>query len=98
MKFAGCYVTIDQGGRLFIERGLIKKQDENKLAKSKKGGKAASDEPGEQISEALRHDLKVYRLQVASWKSRLIPTSRSISWSFRPRRFWVRIFSSTDRR
>lgn len=65
MKTAGCYVCIGHDGRLGIERGLVRKKDEKERAKAKKGKDALSSAPVEQLSEALRQDLKAFRLQVA---------------------------------
>lgn len=61
MKSAGCYVYIDHDGRLVVERGLVRKKDEQKLAKGKKA--KAAEAPG--VSDALRRDLEAFRLQVA---------------------------------
>jgi ParB family chromosome partitioning protein len=61
MKSAGCYVYIGHDGTLVVERGLVRKKDEQKAAKGKKG--MATEAPD--ISDALRRDLEAYRLQVA---------------------------------
>lgn len=65
MRTAGCYLCIGHDGRLVIERGLVRKKDEKEIAKAKKGKVAPSAAPAEPLSEALRQDLKAFRLQVA---------------------------------
>lgn len=65
MKTAGCYLCIGHDGRLVIERGLVRKKDEKQRLKAKKGKDAPPSAPVEQLSEALRQDLKAFRLQVA---------------------------------
>lgn len=66
IKSAGCYVFISHDGKLVVERGLVRKKDAKQLEKAKKGKRAeAATEPGEQLSDALRNDLKAFRLQAA---------------------------------
>ena len=65
MRTAGCYLCLGHDGRLVIERGLVRKKDEKERAKAKKGKDASTSAPVEQLSEALRQDLKAFRLQVA---------------------------------
>jgi ParB family chromosome partitioning protein len=61
---AGCYVTLGHDGTARIERGYVRKGDEKKAVKETKEAATAS-EPEADLSNALRQDLGVYRLQVA---------------------------------
>jgi ParB family chromosome partitioning protein len=78
MQLAGCLVTFDHFGKLEIIRGLVRKQDEKKLAelndlrpnKNKSTRKKASEpEPdpidADEYSQALAADLTTYRLNIA---------------------------------
>jgi ParB family chromosome partitioning protein len=66
---AGCYVSIGQDGKAFIDKGLVKAEHRKVLAKVLKSdgsdGKVAKDKPKHAFPESLRRDLAAYRLQVA---------------------------------
>jgi ParB family chromosome partitioning protein len=66
---AGCYVSIDQGGMPFLDKGLVKPEHSKLLAKilNKDGidGEAGPAKPKNPLPESLRRDLAAYRLQVA---------------------------------
>src|SRR5262249_55907131 len=58
MNRAGCYVSVGHGGKLSIERGLVRDEDRKERAKAKSGehaeGRTESEKPKEQLSEAFR--------------------------------------------
>ncbi|WP_435018432.1 ParB/RepB/Spo0J family partition protein [Tundrisphaera sp. TA3] len=65
-KLAGCFVSIGWGGKLDIEKGLVKPEDKKVVAKGQPDADAddePEDKPG--LSQALIDDLKRYRTQVA---------------------------------
>lgn len=65
----GCYVSIGYGGKIDIERGLMKKgKKKNIVSKGSVTSEAPKKKPKEGISEALRMDLQSYRLQIAQAK------------------------------
>lgn len=64
MKHAGCYVTIDHQGKLSIDKGLVRKQDQKKLSGSDDG--STDDQPKKKdMPDSLRRSLEGYRLQAA---------------------------------
>ena len=68
-KLAGCYVSIGQDGTPFLDKGLVKPEHRKQLAKLLKAD-GSDDEPDavkpkNPMSESLRRDLAVFRLQVA---------------------------------
>jgi ParB family chromosome partitioning protein len=66
---AGCFVSIGQGGTPFIDKGLVKPAHRKQLARllGTEAGDGLPDKakPKNPLSESLRRDLAVYRLQVA---------------------------------
>ncbi|QDV34967.1 ParB/RepB/Spo0J family partition protein [Tautonia plasticadhaerens] len=68
-KLAGCFVRVVWGGRLSIDKGLVKPEDKKAAATAQ----ASSDEEDSEesapakpaLSQALIDDLKAYRTQVA---------------------------------
>jgi ParB family chromosome partitioning protein len=67
MATAGCYAYIGNGGKLEVEKGLVRRQDTQKAAKAPNAAPDA-DEPAEKpkgLSQSLIDDLKAYRLGVA---------------------------------
>lgn len=77
MALAGVLVTFNHRGKLDIRRGLVRKQDQKKLAALTKPGKSKDDDAGdpgeddappataEDYSVALVEDLTTYRLNIA---------------------------------
>lgn len=77
MALAGCVVTIGLDGKLEFIEGLVRKSDEKALRElqqpnSKEKSKtsrstagAEADDDGPELSQALRHDLVTYRLNIA---------------------------------
>lgn len=61
-RMAGCYVTISHDGQLFIERGLVRKQDMKRLTASDTEPEAKKQKG---MTRTLRRELEAYRLQVA---------------------------------
>ena len=65
-KLAGCYISIGYRGELSIERGLVRKEDQKKLAKPQgAGGEATASEKPKGLSQSLLRDLEAYRLGAA---------------------------------
>lgn len=68
MKTAGAYVSIGYGGKLDIDRGLVKPEDGKKAAKAKEAASGVQNEADEskaKLSDTLRRDLEAYRLGAA---------------------------------
>ncbi len=66
-KLAGCFVSIDQDGTPFIDKGLVKPENRKQLAKllGTDDGKAVRAKPKDALPESLRRDLAADRLEVA---------------------------------
>jgi ParB family chromosome partitioning protein len=66
---AGCYVSIGQDGKLFMDKGLVKPEHRKELAKLLRGEdgnpEATPAKAKNPLSESLRRDLAAARLQVA---------------------------------
>jgi ParB family chromosome partitioning protein len=66
---AGCYVSIGQDGKLFMDKGLVKPEQRKELAKLLRGEdgnpEASPAKAKNPLSESLRRDLAAARLQVA---------------------------------
>lgn len=67
VKSAGCYAYISREGAFTVERGLVRRQDAKKVAKTSASsdGQAAQGEKSKGLSESLKRDLAVFRLGVA---------------------------------
>ncbi len=63
---AGCYVVLSREGKLDIDKGLVKRADQKKLAAAR-GEKVPEKKakPKDHMPDSLRRDLEGYRLQVA---------------------------------
>lgn len=68
-KLAGCYVSIQQDGTPFIDKGLVKPEHKKQLAKLLKAeagdGAPEQAKPKGGLSQALLRDLAAYRQQAA---------------------------------
>jgi ParB family chromosome partitioning protein len=66
---AGCYVSIGQDGKPFIDKGLVKPEHRKQLARLLNSAgdesEAGPAKPKNPMPESLRRDLAAYRLQVA---------------------------------
>jgi ParB family transcriptional regulator, chromosome partitioning protein len=61
IKIAGCYVSVNHDGGLRIEKGLVRKQDMKRLAKTDD----ANGEKPKGLPATLKRDLEASRLQIA---------------------------------
>jgi ParB family chromosome partitioning protein len=68
-RLAGCFVSIDDDGTPFIDKGLVKPEQRKALARLLNDGESETDavaaKPKNPISASLRRDLAASRLQVA---------------------------------
>jgi ParB family chromosome partitioning protein len=68
-SLAGCYVSIDQDGKPFLDKGLVKPEHRKQLSRLLKtdgtDGEPGQTKPKNPLPESLRRDLAAYRLQIA---------------------------------